>query len=104
MSRCRRCDPVPEEVRATAALLERRWQLSILYAALLGAERFGEYVEAVGGISARMLTERLRELEEAGLVEREVLPTRPPIVEYRLTERGRKLAPILEAMRDYSRG
>jgi DNA-binding HxlR family transcriptional regulator len=104
MSRCRRCDPVPEEVRATAALLERRWQLSILYAALLGAERFGEYVEAVGGISARMLTERLRELEAAGLVEREVLPTSPPIVEYRLTERGRKLAPILEAMREYSRG
>ena len=39
MSRCRRCDPVPEEVRATAALLERRWQLSILYAALLGRRR-----------------------------------------------------------------
>jgi DNA-binding HxlR family transcriptional regulator len=104
MSRCRRCDPVPEEVRRTAALLERRWQLSILYAALLGAERFGEYAEAVGGISARMLTERLRELEAAGLVAREVLPTSPPIVEYRLTERGRKLAPILEAMRDYSGG
>lgn len=104
MSRCRRCEPVPEEVRQTAALLERRWQLSILFAALLGAVRFGEYAESVGDISARMLTERLRELEQEGLVERTVLPTSPPQVEYRLTERGRRLAPVLEAMREYSAG
>ena len=102
MSRCRKCEPVPEEVRAIAALLERRWQLSILYAALLGAVRFNEYVESVGDISARMLTERLRELESAGLVLRTVQPTRPPQVEYRLTERGLELRPVLIAMREYS--
>ena len=102
MPRCRRCEPVPEEVRRTADLLERRWQLSILYAALAGAVRFNEFAEAVPGISARMLAERLRDLEAAGLVERWVLPTSPPTVEYRLTARGRKLGPVMEAMRTYA--
>src|SRR6201994_375350 len=92
-----RCQPVPAEVRQTASLLERRWQLSILYAALSGALRFNEFADAVAGISPRMLSERLRDLEAAGLVQRTVLPTSPPTVEYRLTERGHKLGPLIEA-------
>jgi DNA-binding HxlR family transcriptional regulator len=104
MPRCRRCEPVPEEVRQLADLLERRWQLSILFAALSGALRFNEFAEAVGGISARMLAERLRDLEQAGLVERRVLPTSPPTVEYRLTSRGRSLAPVIEALRGCAAG
>jgi len=98
----RRCEPVPVEVRETADLLERRWQLSILYAALTGALRFSEFADAVAGISPRMLSERLRDLEAAGLVQRNVIPSSPPTVEYRLTVRGRRLAPIIEAMRDYA--
>ena len=98
-----RCKPVPAEVRRTADLLERRWLLSILYAALAGALRFNEFAEAVGGISPRMLSERLRDLEAAGLVERTVIPSSPPTVEYRLTDRGRKLGPIIDAMRVYAR-
>ncbi|MGD0452733.1 MAG: helix-turn-helix domain-containing protein [Solirubrobacteraceae bacterium] len=90
------------EVRETADLLERRWQLSILYAALTGALRFSEFADAVAGISPRMLSERLRDLEAAGLVQRNVIPSSPPTVEYRLTVRGRRLAPIIEAMRDYA--
>ena len=86
-----------------ADLLERRWQLSIIYAALTGALRFSEFAEAVSGISPRMLSERLRDLEAAALVERTVVPSSPPMVEYRLTERGRRLAPIIEAMREYAR-
>ena len=103
MSHTRRCEPVPVEVRATADLLERRWLISILYAALTGALRFNEFADAVAGISPRMLTERLRDLEAAGLVERTVIPSSPPTVEYRLTEQGRRLAPVIEAMRDYAR-
>jgi DNA-binding HxlR family transcriptional regulator len=103
MSRTHRCEPVPAEVRETADLLERRWQLSILYAALTGALRFSEFAEAVAGISPRMLSERLRDLEAAGLVHRNVIPSSPPTVEYRLTTKGRRLAPIIEAMRDYAR-
>jgi DNA-binding HxlR family transcriptional regulator len=103
MSRTRRCEPVPVEVRQTADLLERRWQLSIIYAALTGALRFSEFADAVAGISPRMLSERLRELEGAGLIERNVIPSSPPAVEYRLTERGRKLGPLIDAMRAYAR-
>lgn len=103
MSRTRRCDPVPVEVRETADLLERRWQLSILYAALTGALRFNEFADAVAGISPRMLSERLRDLEAAGLVQRNVIPSSPPTVEYRLTTKGRRLAPIIEAMREFAR-
>jgi DNA-binding HxlR family transcriptional regulator len=91
------------EVRAAADLLERRWQLSIIYAALSGAMRFNEFADAIAGISPRMLSERLRDLESAGLVQRTVLPTSPPTVEYRLTERGRRLGPLVEAMREYAR-
>jgi DNA-binding HxlR family transcriptional regulator len=101
--RTRRCQPVPEEVRQTADLLERRWQLSIVYAALTGALRFNEFADAVSGISPRMLSERLRDLEAAGLIDRTVLPTSPPTVEYRLTARGRQLGPIIDAMLAYSR-
>jgi DNA-binding HxlR family transcriptional regulator len=97
-----RCKPVPAEVRELADLLERRWQLSIIYAAHKGALRFHEFAAAVAGISPRMLSERLHDLGAAGLVMRTVIPSSPPTVEYRLTERGRKLAPIIEAMRSYA--
>jgi DNA-binding HxlR family transcriptional regulator len=98
----RRCEPVPLEVREAADLLERRWQLSIIYAAVSGAQRFNEFAEAVDGISPRMLSERLRDLEGAGLIERTVIPSSPPAVVYRLTERGRRLGPLIEAMRAYA--
>ena len=96
------CKPVPAEVRQTADLLERRWQLSVIYAALTGALRFNEFADAVAGISPRMLSERLRDLEAAGLIEREVIPSSPPKVEYRLTDRGRQLGPIIDALRAYA--
>ena len=85
-----------------ADLLERRWQLSIIYAALTGALRFHEFADAVAGISPRMLSERLRELERAGLLERKVLPTSPPSVEYTLTRKGLRLRPLIEAIRAYA--
>jgi DNA-binding HxlR family transcriptional regulator len=86
-----------------ADLLERRWQLQVLYAALSGALRFNEFSEAVRGISPRMLAERLRDLEAAGLIERRVLTDHsPPAVEYRLTTRGEALAPVIEAVREYA--
>jgi DNA-binding HxlR family transcriptional regulator len=97
-----RCQPGPRGVRQAADLLGRRWQLSIIYAALTGALRFNEFTEAVAGISPRMLSERLRDLEGAGLIERTVLPTSPPTVEYRLTARGQQLAPVIEAMCAYA--
>jgi DNA-binding HxlR family transcriptional regulator len=102
MSRCRRCEPVAWEVRRAADLLERRWLLQVIVAAHSGAIRFNEFGEAVVGISPRMLSARLRDLEQAGMLERIVIPDSPPGVEYRLTERGRALGPLVAALREYA--
>jgi DNA-binding HxlR family transcriptional regulator len=96
--RCRKCAPVPEEVRATANLLERRWTLTILVASHSGATRFNEFQEAVGRIPPGTLSARLAELEAAGILTRELVDSRPPHVEYRLTEQGRALQQLVAAL------
>ena len=98
MPRCRKCAPVPEEVRRAAALLERRWLLSILWAAHSGAVRYNEFLQAVGRVPPRTLAVRLVELEEAGILERRVIASRPPTVEYRLTPEGERLGVVVEAL------
>src|SRR5215510_13169392 len=70
-------------------LLGRRWTGVIIYMLLQKPHRFNELLAAVHGISDRLLTERLRELEDNGLVERRVIPDSPVRVEYLLTEAGR---------------
>jgi DNA-binding HxlR family transcriptional regulator len=96
-------EPVPPEVRALAALLERRWSLSVLYAAHLGAARFSEFEHALGQVPPATLAARLADLEAAGLLERRVLDTRPPRTEYALSPEGHRLAPMLEALTACSR-
>ena len=96
--RCKRRDPVPEEVRRAAGLLERRWTISILWASSEGALRFNELKQAVGEIPPRTLAQRLVELEEAGVLVREVIDARPPRVEYRLTDEGRRLTLVVDAV------
>jgi DNA-binding HxlR family transcriptional regulator len=98
MSRCRSCAPVPEEVRQAAGLLERRWTVSILYASYEGASRFNEFRQAVGEIPPRTLAQRLVELEQAGVLERVVHDARPPRVEYRLTDDGRRFRGVVQAL------
>ena len=96
--RCRRCEPVPEEVRQAADLLERRWTVSILWASYEGAVRFNEFLQVLGSVPPGTLTARLSELEEAGVLERVVIDARPPRVEYRLTPRGRQLRSLMTAL------
>jgi len=100
--RCRRCEPVPEEVRRAADLVERRWTVSILWASHEGAVRFNEFLQALGSVSPATLTTRLAELERAGIFERSVIDARPPRVEYRLTGRGRELRELVEALRRFA--
>ena len=90
--RCRSCSPVPSELRAVADLLERRWTLGTIYACSSGAARFNEFRQSLPGVSPTTLSERLEQLERAGIVERHLVPGRPPHAEYRLTQRGRRLA------------
>jgi DNA-binding HxlR family transcriptional regulator len=72
--------------------------LSIVWASHAGAIRFNEFRQAVGSIPPRTLAARLAELEQAGVLERRVIDDRPPRVEYRLTERGRRLGALVEAL------
>jgi DNA-binding HxlR family transcriptional regulator len=96
--RCRSCRPVPEEVRQAAGLLERRWVVLVLWASYEGATRFNEFKQALGTIPPRTLAQRLVELEEAGVLERRVIDARPPRVEYRLTDEGRRLKHVVDAV------
>ena len=95
---------MPEEIARAADLLGRRWMLAIVWAAAEeGAVRWNEFKQALEGIPPRTLAQRLAELEEAGVLERRVLPdTRPPRVEYRLTPAGRRLGGLVDAMRAYA--
>jgi DNA-binding HxlR family transcriptional regulator len=83
-------------------IVGRRWSGAILRAMLAGASRFGEIQEAIPELSNRMLSERLREFEAEGIVERVVVPERPVRVEYRLTEKGRALNGVVEALSRWS--
>ncbi|NUR77459.1 MAG: helix-turn-helix transcriptional regulator [Thermoleophilia bacterium] len=89
---------MPEEVRRAADLLERRWTVSIIWASHSGAVRFGEFAQSLGPIPPATLATRLVELENAGVLERTLVPGRPPRTEYRLTERGRALTGLLNAL------
>ncbi|HEX5799310.1 MAG TPA: helix-turn-helix domain-containing protein [Gaiellaceae bacterium] len=93
---------MPEEVRRAAGLLERRWTVSILWASYEGALRFNEFKQSLGEIPPRTLAQRLVELEAAGVLERRVIDARPPLVEYRLTDDGRRLKHVVDAVVRYA--
>jgi len=82
--------------QGSVELIGRRWSSGIMLAIARGSERFSEIVAHVTGLSDRMLAQRLRELEAADLVAREVVPTVPVQVRYRLTPRGADLLRALQ--------
>jgi len=75
-----------------------RWTTLIVRELLGGTKRFTELRRGLGGVNPKVLTERLRLLEEHGIVERRAYAEVPPRVEYSLTERGRSLEPVLAAL------
>jgi len=77
--------------QSSVELIGRRWSSGIMLSLSRGASRFSEIIGVVPGLSDRMLSQRLKELEHAQLVEREVLATTPVQVRYKLTERGADL-------------
>lgn len=84
-------------------IVGQRWSPSILIALARGAERFNDIIKVVDGLSARMLTVRLKQLETAGFVGREVIPTTPVSVRYRLTPQGVELVTALQPLAGYVR-
>lgn len=79
-------------------LISDKWKVLILRDLLLGTKRFGELRKSVSGISQKILTAQLRDMEKNGLVSRKVYAEVPPRVEYSLTELGQSLKPVLDAM------
>lgn len=78
-----------------------KWRAVVLAHLKEGVHRYGELRRRMPDVSEKMLVQRLRELQEAGLVSRHEHDTVPPTVEYRLTEEGRSLAPVLQALYDW---
>src|SRR5690348_14674220 len=85
-------------VTAALSVIGGKWKVIILWHLQDGVKRFGELQRLVKGISQKMLTQELRDLEESGLVGRKVYPVVPPKVEYSLTETGWSLKPVLEQL------
>lgn len=85
-------------VETTLMLIGSKWKVLILRDLMPGTKRFGELRRSIGSVSQKVLTAQLRDMEACGLVDRRVYAEVPPRVEYSLTELGRSLRPILDAM------
>ena len=88
-------------VETTLTLISDKWKVLILRDLLTGTKRFGELKKSLAGISQKVLTSQLRQMEASGLITRKVYAEVPPRVEYSLTELGTSLQPVLLAMQDW---
>src|SRR5262245_37441832 len=91
-----------QHVRRAADLLGKRWSTQIVLALLDGKARFSELKEAVAPISDTLLSERLKELEADGIIRRDVTPSTPVLIEYRLTDQGRDLERVMVELRSWA--
>lgn len=83
-------------------LLGKRWTGLIIRTLLSGQKRFSDIAEAIPNMSARMLTERFKELEKEGIVNRKVYPETPVRIEYELTEKGRELESVMDEIQKWA--
>lgn len=88
-------------VEYTASILSNKWKCLILRDLIEGTKRFNELNKSIVGISAKVLTENLRELENDGIVIRKTYAVVPPKVEYSLSPKGNELKPIIDLMKEY---
>jgi DNA-binding HxlR family transcriptional regulator len=101
----RTMNPVHESttcsVAACAEIIGAKWTALLVHDMSEGARRFSQLEHSCAGISPRTLSERLRVLEDEGIVLRRSYPESPPRVEYALTDKGQALLPIIDAMREF---
>ena len=88
-------------VKLTADIIGGKWKPLILYYLKLGPQRYGELKRLTGGVTKKMLTQQIRELERDDIVRRKVLPGGTLRVEYSLTDHGETLRSVLEAMAEW---
>ena len=86
----------------TLQVIGGKWKVLVLYELFLGVKRFSELRRLLSGVTQKMLTQQLREMERDGLIHREIYPQIPPKVEYSLTPLGESLKPIVDAMCDWA--
>ena len=90
------------KVKNSFELIGKRWTGLIIYVLLSGPKRFSEIHATISDLSKRMLTERMKELEDHGIVIRHVIPERPVRTEYLLTKKGTELAKILSPISQWA--
>ena len=90
-------------VARTAEIISGKWTLLIIRDLTSGVKRFNQLERSLCGISPKTLSERLRLLEEEGIIQRQTFAEVPPRVEYSLTEKGRDLAGVIDSMRCYGK-
>ena len=88
-------------VAASAEIIGAKWTALLVHDLSEGPRRFSQLEKSCSGISPRTLAERLRALEQEGMLERRSYAESPPRVEYELTEKGASLLPIIKAMSDF---
>lgn len=86
------------ELQKILDIIGGKWSMSIIYALAFGKRRFKELERLIPGISTRMLVKELKNMEENDIITRKAFATVPPTVEYSLTEKGRKLLPIINEL------
>ena len=97
-------EELPEcDVATTVQIIGNKWKLLIIRNLLMRPWRFNELRKSLEGVSQKVLTDNLRQLESDGIISRTVYPEVPPRVEYALTELGESLRPILNAMEIWGR-
>jgi DNA-binding HxlR family transcriptional regulator len=102
-------DSIPSALRGelcpvtrAICMLEKKWNIHILYELSGGKRRFCHLQDAIGNANSRTLSERLKELEVQGLIHRDVIQSIPPWVEYRLTEKGADLCRLISGVADWA--
>lgn len=90
-------------VKVTLDVMGGKWKPLIMFILVERTMRFSELQRSITGITQKMLTEQLRELEKDGMISRKVYPQIPPKVEYSITEYGRTLLPVLETMHKWGK-
>ncbi|GFZ33534.1 transcriptional regulator [Clostridium zeae] len=98
MDKCQLCP----KFEAAFSLLGKRWSGLIIRTLLSGPKRFSDISETIPNMSARMLTERFKELEKEGIINRSVYPEIPVRIEYELTDKGRDLEKAMDEIQKWA--
>jgi len=104
MTKCTDYDEAICPIEVAVGQLSGKWKIVIIHRLCVHSVlRFGELQRKIPGVTQRMLIAQLRELEESGIVDRKVYGTVPPRVEYRLTDVGRSLIPVMDVLEEWGR-